>query len=277
MQDAGKRFNVEKADLSITPDSKIHLNGAKIKDFGAVCDVSVLINRDSFETAKRIVAAGGLYLPSATYSWLARDKLISVRNLIVGYSLINQFVRDGELIVVYLPELLDEISRRLLYGADREIPLTDLRASMLAAHLKMPILTFSSQFTERLSDHLGARTIWQLNVLPNHGSMLAAIDLYWELASELGGYLARHQNNGDEFEALVEEIKRLKLDNLRTKTSQISKSRPHQSNSERLNLVYIGLDITTFMREYLEQHIIQPEAARKLYEKSLLLIACLED
>ncbi|MEM2890483.1 MAG: hypothetical protein QW358_04000, partial [Candidatus Hadarchaeum sp.] len=112
---------------------------------------------------------------------------------------------------------------------------------------------------------------------PSSGSMLAAIDLYQELASDLGGYLARHQNNGTEFETLVEEIKRLKLDNLRTKTSQISKSRPHQSNSGRLNLAYLGLDIITFMREYLEQHIIQPETTRKLYEKSLLLIACPED
>ncbi|MGQ9788624.1 MAG: hypothetical protein ACUVQM_04910 [Candidatus Hadarchaeaceae archaeon] len=245
--------------------------------FGAVCDVSALVNRDRFETAKRFFAGGGLYLPSATYSWLARDKLISVRNLLIGYSLVNQFVRDGDLIVVYLPELLDEISRRLLYRADREIPLTDLRASMLAAHLKMPILALGDQLTERLSEHLGVKTIWQLNVLPNSGMMPAAIDLYWELAKDLGDYLAHHQNNGVEFETLFEEIKRLKLDSLRTKTSQIFKSQPRRSNSLRLKLFYVGLDITAVIREYLEQHIIQPEVVRKLYEKSLLLIACLED
>lgn len=274
---AGKSAAAEKLDLPIINGNQVQLNGGKIKDFGGVCDVSVLVNRDSFETAKRIFAGGGLYLPSATYSWLARDKLISVRGLIIGYSLVNQFVRDGELIVVYLPELLDEISRRLLYGADREVPLTDLRASMLAAHLKMPILDLSGQFTERLCDHLGAKTIWQLNVLPSYRAMLAAIDLYWELATDLGSYLARHQNNGVEFETLLDEIKRLKLDSFRTKTSQVSKGQLRQSGPVRLNLAYIGLDITAVMREYLEQHIVQPEVVKKLYEKSLLLIACLED
>lgn len=236
-----------------------------------------MINRDNFETAKRIFTGGELYLPSATYSWLARDKLISVRNSIIGYSLVNQFVRDGELIVVYLPELLDEISRRLLYGADREVPLTDLRASMLASHLKIPILTLSEQLTDRLSDYLGAMAIWQLNVHPGSEAMLAAIDLYRELASDLGGYLARHQNNGVEFETLLEELKRLKLDNLRSKTSQISKSPLRQYSSRKLSLTYLGLDITPIMCEYLEQRIIQPEVVRKLYEKSLLLIACPED
>ncbi len=271
LPDAGKGMTAGKADLWNTSGGGELANGRSLKEFGAVCDVSVLADRDSFKLARQLIRGGELYLPSATYSWLARDRLISVRGQSIGYSLVNQFVRDGELLVVYLPELLDEISRRLLYGVDREVPLTDLRAAMLAAHLKMPILTLSDQFTERLNDHVGGQKIWQLDVHGNAGAILAAIELYGELASDLGSYLSRHQN-GAEFEALVEELKRLRLDNLRAMAACLQKIRqPHHSG--KLSLVYLGWDITHILREYLEQNIVPPEVVGKLYEKSLLLIA----
>ncbi|MGC8816895.1 MAG: hypothetical protein ACP5PX_03700 [Candidatus Hadarchaeum sp.] len=276
LQRTEKRIFAEEVDFTNGRTERASTSDEKVNEFGAVCDVSVLTTRDNFEKSRQIFSGGGLYLPSATYSWLSRDKLISVRGLTVGYSLVNQFVRDGELIVVYLPELLDEISRRLLYGAEREIPLTDLRASMLAAYLKMPILTFGDQLIERLSDHLGAKTIWRLDVHPDRGSLLTAIDLYWELASDLGSYLSRHQNNGVEFEVLVEELRRIKLDSLRMRTARMLKNSPQPPGSGSLNLAYVGWDITTIMREYLEQKIIPPEVARGLYEKSLLLIASLD-
>ena len=41
-----------------------------VRDFGAVCDASVLVNRMNFERAQQLFDGGELYLPSATYSWL---------------------------------------------------------------------------------------------------------------------------------------------------------------------------------------------------------------
>jgi len=240
---------------------------------GAVCDVSVLANRASFELAQSLVDGSELYLPSATYSWLARDKLISVRGIAIKYSLVNQFVRDRELLVIYLPELLDEISRRLLFGVEREVPLTDLRASMLAAHLKMPILTLSGDFAERLERCVGAETIWQLDVHADRASLQAALNLYWKLAADLGSYLSRHLNNGAGFGALVEELKRLRLDSLKTATATVRRSSQAQSNPRKLGLAYVGWDITPILGEYLEQNIVQPEVVRELYERSLLMIA----
>ncbi|MDI6819832.1 MAG: hypothetical protein QMC89_02865 [Candidatus Hodarchaeaceae archaeon] len=129
-------------------------------DFGAVCDVSVLVNRASIERAELLLDGGGLYLPSATYSWLARDRLIGVRGKAIGYSLVSQFVRDRRLLVVYLPELYDELARRLLFAVERQVPLTDLRAAMLAAHLGLPLLAFDDELTDELGDHVNARTVW---------------------------------------------------------------------------------------------------------------------
>ncbi|MFH1821198.1 MAG: hypothetical protein ABH852_01980 [Methanobacteriota archaeon] len=244
-----------------------------IREFGAVCDVSVLVNRANFELAQNLVDGGELYLPSATYSWLARDKLISVRGRAIGYSLVNQFVRDRELLVIYLPELLDELSRRLLFGVEREVPLTDLRASMLAAHLQLPLLTFSEEFAERLQEHVGARTIWQMDVHASRVSLQAALDLYRELASDLGGYLGRHLNNEAEFGGLVEELRRLHLDNLKTATTLVHKLNQAQINPGKLGLAYMAWDMMPILREYLKQHVVQPEVVRELCERALLLVA----
>ena len=244
-----------------------------VREFGAVCDVSVLEDRANFELAQNLVDGGALYLPSATYSWLARDKFISVRGRAIGYSLVNQFVRDRELLVVYLPELLDELSRRLLFGVEREVPLTDLRASMLAAHLQLPLLTFSDEFAERLQEHVGARTIWQLDVHADQASLQTALNLYRELASDLGGYLGRHLNNGAEFGGLVEELRRLRLDGLKTATASVQKLGQARANPGKLGLTYMAWDMMPILREYLEQHVVQTEVVQELCARALLLIA----
>ncbi|MCS7131930.1 MAG: hypothetical protein NZ934_04305, partial [Hadesarchaea archaeon] len=126
------------------------------RDFGAVCDVSVLAGMASVERAEALLDGGELYLPSATYSWLARDRLIRVRKRTVGYSLVSQLVRDRRLIVVYLPELYDELARRLMFAVERQVPLTDLRAAMLAAHLRLPMLAFDGELMDELYEHLDA-------------------------------------------------------------------------------------------------------------------------
>jgi len=242
-------------------------------EFGAVCDVSALVDRNNFELAQELVDGGALYIPSATYGWLTRDKLISVRGRAVGYSLVNQFVRDRELLVVYLPELLDELSRRLLFGVEREMPLTDLRALMLAAHLQLPLLTFGEEFTERLQEHVGARSLWKIEVHADRGSLQTALDLYGNLAADLGSYLGRHLNNGAEFEGLVEEIKRLRMDSLRTAAAAIRKLSHAKTNPGRLNLAYMAWNIMPILHEYQEQHVVQSEVVHGLCKRALLLIA----
>ncbi len=242
-------------------------------DFGAVCDVSVLVDRANFELARELVDGGDLYIPSATYGWLARDKFISVRGRAVGYSLVNQFVRDRELLVIYLPELLDELSRRLLFGVEREMPLTDLRALMLAAHLQLPLLTFGEELTERLQEHVGARSLWKVDAHADRGSLQAALDIYGQLAADLGGYLGRHLNNGANFAGLVEEVRRLRMDSLRAAATAVRKLSRARTNPGKIDLTYVAWNIMPILGEYLEQHVVQPEVVHELCKRALLLIA----
>ncbi len=243
------------------------------REFGAVCDVSVLVDRTSFERAQRLLNGGELYLPSATYSWLARDKLIAVRGKALGYSLVSQFVRDRKLVVVYLPELLDELSRRLLFGVEREVPLTDLRALMLAAHLRLPLLTFDEGVVERLRGHVGARTLWQLDVHADWLALRETLELYRELASDVGSYLHKNLNDGHAFEGLVDELRKQHGDSLRGVTAAMRKLSQTSTNPGGLSFKYVTWDLTPLMQEYLEQHVLQPEVVRELCEQALLLVA----
>jgi len=243
------------------------------REFGAVCDVSVLVDRASFELAGQLLDGGELYLPSATYSWLARDKLIAVRGKALGYSLVSQFVRDRKLVVVYLPELLDELSRRLLFRVEREVPLTDLRALMLAAHLKLPLLTFDDGVVERLRNHVGAQTLWQLDAHADCLALREVFELYRELASDVGSQLHKNLNDERAFESLVDELRKLRGSNLRAMTAAVRKLSQAQTNPGGLSFEYVTWDLTPLLREYLEQHVLQPEVVRDLCERALLLVA----
>jgi len=244
-----------------------------VREFGAVCDVSVLGDRKSFERAQRLLDGGELYLPSATYAWLARDKLISVRGKALGYSLVSQFVRDRKLLIVYLPELLDELSRRLLFGVEREVPLTDLRALMLAAHLRLSLLTFDEGVVERLREHVGARILWQLDVHADWLAMREVLEIYCELASDVGSYLYKNLNGGHAFEGLVDELRSLRGDSLRAATTAVRKLSRARTNPGELNFKYVTWNLTPLLREYLEQHVLQPEVVHELCEQALLLVA----
>jgi len=244
-----------------------------IKEFGAVCDASVLVGRENFETARSFFEGGSLCLPSATYSWLARDKLISVRGKAIGYSLVSQFVRDGELLVVFLPELYDEISRRLLFDVEREVPLTDLRASLLATHLKLPLLTFDGELVERLRDHVGAQTLWRLEVHADWLAMREALELYRELASDVGSYLYQRLADADAFDGLVGELRRCRGNDIQAVTAAVRKLSQAKANPGVLSLEYIALNLTPVVREYLKQHVLSPEMVRELCERTLLLVA----
>lgn len=243
------------------------------RDFGAVCDVGVLVNRASIERAELLLDGGELYLPSATYSWLSRDKLIGVRGKAIGYSLVSQFVRDRRLLVVYLPELYDELARRLLFEVERQVPLTDLRAAMLAAHLGLPLLAFDAELADELDDHVNARTVWQLEAHADWLAMREVLEFYLELSVDLGGYLSKRLDERDALEGAVEELRRCNGDGLRAVTAAVGKLNQAKQNPGLLNFRYLAWDLTPMVREYAEQHVLQPEVLRELCERALLLIA----
>lgn len=241
-------------------------------EFGAVCDASVLVSRESFERARSLFKGGSLCLPSATYSWLARDKLISVRGKAIGYSLVSQFVRDGELIVTFLPELYDEISRRLLFEVEREVPLTDIRAALLASHLKLPLLTFGNELTERLEQNLEAQTLWQIEAHADWPALREALELYRELASDVGSYLTQHVDEGA-FDGLVDAIRGSWGDGMQAVAEAVRRMSHARTNPGVLQLNYLALNLGPVVREYAEQHVLQPEVLRELCERTLLLVA----
>jgi hypothetical protein len=230
--------------------------------FGEVCDVSVLSDRESFERARELVRGGELYLPSTTYSWLSRDKLISVRNHAIGYSLVNQFVRDGQLLVVYLPEILDELSRRLLFEVEREVPLTDLRALMLAAHLKVPLLSFEEEPLKRLRERLGAKVLQRTEISGDWRGFKEALNNYRKLAVDVGNSVHECLNNSGSFDELVKGWD--------GKEWNVGKN--HGTNPE-LEFEYVAWDLIPVLREYLNERVLQPEIVHELCERTLLLIA----
>jgi hypothetical protein len=236
---------------------------------GAVCDVSLLVDRNDFDRARQLLNWETPCLPSATYGWLARDKLISVRDLAVGYSLVSQLVRNGELLVVYLPELLDEISRRLLFDVDHKIPLTDLRALMLASHLELPLLTFYDDPVKNIREHVGARTILDVEVSTDWRNLWEGVKVYRGLAAEAGKYLNQHLDDETAFDCLIKELNC--KENFGTEFDQAN------VNSGGLSLEYLAWDLTPILRDYLEQHILPPEVVLELCKRTVLLIASTTD
>ncbi|MEM3402224.1 MAG: hypothetical protein QXH08_03230 [Candidatus Hadarchaeales archaeon] len=222
---------------------------------GAVCDASVLCDLESFNLARKLFSWGDFYICSSTYSWLARDKLIEVRKRLLSYTLLSRLVRDGKLTVVYLPEILDEISRRLLFQADREIPLTDLRAAMLASHLKVPTITLDHEFISRLAESLGAINLIEVQ-LPSDGWVFRKLlrdyhELSFSLASSINSLL----NNGGTLTEALKTVKMIEWKN--------------NGGNSSMSVNFIAIDILDILRYYLQQKIFTPDAIQKLCENSL--------
>ncbi|MEW6222200.1 MAG: hypothetical protein AB1476_02605 [Candidatus Hadarchaeota archaeon] len=232
--------------------------------FGEVCDISVIGDRANFERARQLVGGGELYLPSATYSWLARDRLISVRSRAVSYSLVSQFVRDGQLLVVCLPEVLDELSRRLLFEAEHEVPLTDLRALMLAAHLKVPYLSFGEEPLEQLQEHFGAKVLGRLEVAGGWRGFKEALGAYRELAVEVGAKVGECISNGGSFDEVVKGFGN-------------GQKKDDSGVTNGLEFRCVAWDLTPILREYLGERFVQPETVQELCKRSLLLVASPEE
>jgi len=144
-----------------------------VRAFGAVCDVSALVDRTSFERAQRLLDGGDLYLPSATYRLALRE----------------------------------------------------------------------------------------------------ALELYRELASDVGNYLCKSLNDGRTSENLIDELRSWRGDSMRAVTTAVRKLSQTRTNPGELNFRYITWDLTPILREYLKQHVLQPEVVRELCERALLLVA----
>jgi len=100
-----------------------------------------------------------------------------------------------------------------------------------------------------------------------------ALELYRELASDVGSYLHKNLNDGHAFEGLVDELRKQRGDSLRGVTAAMLKLSQTSTNPGGLSFKYVTWDLTPLMHEYLEQHVLQPEVVRELCEQALLLVA----
>ena len=232
-----------------------------------VCDVSVLQSPDCLEAAKKIVK-GPFYFPSSTYAWLAREKVISVRDVVLTYSLVNRFVREGDVIVAYLPEILDEVARRLLFEIEREIPLSDLRAVLLSGHLRLPFLTLDLQVLQKLKKK--GEILWEFPLYNNRIVLREVLCAYRNLAEEVGKLVYNSLSNGGL--SAAEIIQELKARRNRSVQSLISSlERLQKADCEVVNFKFLFLDLSGPLRDFLTYHTLRGRNLRDVCEKSLCL------
>lgn len=175
-------------------------------DYGAVCDVSVLVSRDSMNRARELFNGRGFYLPNSTYSWLSHNRFIKVRDQAVGYSLLSQLVRTRQVYPILLPEIYDELARKIMFEVDHNVPLTDLRTAFLSTHLRLPLLTFDEKLIERLSNHIETYRLWNLRAHANWLTIRQTLELYCEFLFGVGERLNERIREKDSFSRIVSEI-----------------------------------------------------------------------
>ncbi len=217
--------------------------------YGAVCDVSALVNAETFKRACSLVR-GSLYLPASTYCWLARDKLIGVRTHEIRYSFASRLVGEGRLLVLYLPELLDELARRLLFTVDRGVPLTDLRALMLGAHLGLPVVFLDPEFRRELVEHLGARSLGWIKTDGSWASYGRAVGHYRRLRNRVAALLASQLGNGGR----LEEVE---------KTGEANRGQ---------GVECFVLDLLPVLNEYVVDRVLQHRVIRELCRQAVVAV-----
>ncbi|MEM2282262.1 MAG: hypothetical protein QXH26_01770 [Candidatus Hadarchaeales archaeon] len=237
---------------------------------GAVCDVSVLQSPESLEAAKRLVGRP-FYLPSSTYSWLVRERVISVREIVLTHSLVGDFVRRGEVIAVYLPEILDEVARRLLFEAEREIPLTDLRALMLSGHLALPLFGLDPQLLQRVVK-AGSAVVWEFDLHAEQMALKEVLCAYRKLAGEVGQLIYENLGNGFSLERVLAEIKSRRDSNLRSLVFTLEKMTRGKTNPGTLAFKFLLLDMGGPLGDFSKHGTLQPRLLREICEKSLCLL-----
>lgn len=244
-----------------------------ISDFGSVCDISVLSKKEFLDIAQELFSNCGLYIPSPTYSWLSRSKLIEVRNQRVRYSLINPLVRDGKIYPIHLPDLYDEISRQIMFETDHQVALTDLRGLILATHLQLPILTFDANLMDRVSEEIGMLTIENFTTYSNWMNIKNVLKLYRELSFKSGELFKDRLENGKTFPETTRELKRSQKNYFRKVENSFKKAENEEENSGKIEFGYITWDIVPSIQDYYEQNIVTSKILRQICEKCILLVA----
>ncbi len=248
-----------------------------IQDFGAVCDISVLTNQNKLKNAHKYFQNSGLYLPSHTYSWLSRSKLIEVRHQAVKYSLINQEVQKRKVYPTHLPDLYDEISRQIMFNTNHKVALTDLRGLMLGAHLQLPVLTFDEKLVERISKEIGIITLHKIKAHPDWLTLRNILELYRELSFGAGKCFHEQIDNGKTFPKIIREIESEYRETVKKTSETIKEKSQKQANPGHLKFHYLAWDILPDLKEYYEQNILPPETMKQICERTTLLIATPSD
>lgn len=243
-----------------------------ISDYGAVCDVSALGDRGSIERAQSLFDSCGLYIPSSTYSWLARTKLIEVRGQTVSYSLIKRVIQARKIYPIHLPDIYDEIARKLMFRVNHKISLTDLRALLLSSHLQIPLLTFDGGLLSRWAKHIKIRSFWSFQG-GGSGATRNALELYRELLVSSNKHFYKLIENGGTFPRITEDILKTHECDFEKTNKIIQKTGQKRSNSSVLNFHYLAWNILPVIREYLDQYVLQPETVRELCERAMILVA----
>ncbi len=244
-----------------------------IQDYGAVCDTSVLTNQNTLKNAHQYFQNSGLYLPTTTYSWLSRSKLIEVRHQAVKYSLINKEVQKRKIYPTHLPEIYDEISRQIMFHTNHQVALTDLRGLMLAAHLQLPILTYDKKLLERISKEIGIKTIYKVKAHPDWLTIRNILELYRELSFGAGKHFHKQNDNKKTFPQTIREIEREYKKTVKKTNDSIKENSQKQANPGNLKFHYLIWDILPSLQEYHEQNILPPKTMKQIYERTALLIA----
>ncbi len=235
-----------------------------------VIDICALAGSESFSAAKK-VSHPPFYIPSSTYSWLAREKAISVRNTVISSSFVGALIRKCEVVAVYLPEILDEVSRKLMFCVDREVPLTDWRQLMLAGHLGCPLLTLDPAFKDQLVKSRG-KPLWSIEIQPCSFLIREIQLVYRQLVKEIGEMVYRSLSEGT-VEGDMEQFKEERGENIRA----LERSLRSVGNGgiESLRVDFLCIDMHEIMEEFLNYRLYPKAVIRELCKKTLSCLVTL--
>ncbi len=235
--------------------------------------MSALTDRTSLEKAKKLFPNSGLYIPSSTYSWLSRSKLIEVRKESVKHSLISKLVRKGDVYPAHLPDIYDELSRQIMFRVEHNVALTDLRGLMLSAHLKLPILILNDKLINRISEGIGINKIESIEARSSWLTIRDILELYRELIYRTGKKFQDCLKNGASFSDSTDDVRNCCKSSIENTVKSVTEYSEDKKNSDTIKFHYFTWNILPDIHEYFEQNILEKETIRNICEKCVLLIA----
>lgn len=232
----------------------------------AISDVSVLESTENLEKAKRIVP-GPFYFPSHTYTWLSREKVVLVREFVLTHSLVSKFLREGEVIVAQLPEILEEVARHMLFELERKIPLTDLRVLLLSSHMHLPLLTLDRDFPRQIDGMVGC-VLWKAEINSNWLLVREAQHALKRLSHEVGRTVLEKLDDGISLDAVADRVKQ-RCQEFYDILLGLSK---RVKNGSEATFELFLLDICQSLKKFREFDILPQQLLLSLCEKTLSLI-----